>query len=240
MHILAGILIPPLADVTEVVTVVLFILYGIYQLIAGKGEADKKAPQPRNPRPPRPAEAPGRAAPNAPPNQADSLRREVEDFLRRAQGQPPEQEEFAPLTPVAESEQRLPERSVAQQRPSRSRPPRQRPPRQRAPRQPNTLTPDMRTESVAEHVSRHVRSTKIAEHAEHLGDEVGHADERMESRLHEKFDHQVGSLRQQTTSSDTAQQKNTVADEIAELLKKPEGMRQLIIAQEILQRPNRW
>ena len=107
MQTLLGILILPLGDLLETITPIIFlILYGIFQLVAGQAEAKKNAPKPKQPRAPQPAGGPAQAAgqANAPPNQADALRREVEDFLRRAQGQPP-LEEPATRAPLAEASQ---------------------------------------------------------------------------------------------------------------------------------------
>jgi len=234
VQILAGIMVPLLGDLLENLAPVIFLLlYGIYQLVMGKAEANKKDPRPRRPKRPQLAEAPDRAAPvDAPPNQADALRNEVEEFLRRAQGKPPK-EEVVPLKPVAPSRQRPPKRLAAQQRKPLT-------PRLAKQRQPVQAKPTLRREGVAEHVSRHVGSTQIAEHAERLGDEVGLADDRMDSRLQEKFGHRLGSAGLQAKELVIAPKKADLASEIAKLLRSPEGMRQLIVAQEILRRPDRW
>ncbi len=233
MQVLAGIMVPLLGDLLDNLAPVIFLLlYGIYQLVMGKAEANKKGPRPRKPRRPQPVEVADKAAPvDAPPNQADALRNEVEEFLRRAQGKPPK-EKLPPAKPVASGRQRPPKRSASQQQSRTPRPAKQHPPVQ--------AKPALRSESVAEHVSRHVGSTQIAQHAEGLGDEVGLADDRMDSRLQEKFGHRLGSVGLQAKKSVIAPEKADLAAEIAKLLRSPEGMRQLIVAQEILRRPDRW
>jgi len=235
VQILAGIMVPLLGDLLENLAPVIFLLlYGIYQLVMGKAEANKKAPRPRRPKRPQLAEAPDGAAPvDAPPNQADALRNEVEEFLRRAQGKPPK-EEVVPLKPVAPSRQWPPKRLAAQQRKPLT------PRSAKKQHQPVQAKPALRREGVAEHVSRHVGSTQLAEHAERLGDEVGMADDRMDSRLQEKFGHRLGSAGLQAKESVIAPEKADLASEIAKLLRSPEGMQQLIVAQEILRRPDRW
>ena len=64
------------------------------------------------------------------------------------------------------------------------------------------------------------------------------ADERMESHLREKFDHKLGQLEKRTTvgTDKPKTATRTAADEFAELLAKPGGMRQIILANEILRR----
>lgn len=243
---LAGILIPLFADFLDtVVPIILLILYGIGQLLSGREEAKKKAPRARKPRAPRkPDGALGGGDP--PQNQADSLRREVEEFLQRAQGQPKEQE-----VPVGRP-LRAPQLEPESQRSKRSASPQT---KQRTsqsvdieevvPSSVPLLTPvvtssDLRHEGVAEHVSKHIKPQELAEHAEHLGDEISSIEQRLESHLHQTFDHQLGALRHQEDNADVRADQPDIAAEIARMLSEPSGMRQLIVAQEILRRPDRW
>ena len=48
----------------------------------------------------------------------------------------------------------------------------------------------------------HIDTHAIADHAGHLGEEVGRADEMVDQHLHEVFDHQVGSLARKSTVTD--------------------------------------
>jgi hypothetical protein len=101
---------------------------------------------------------------------------------------------------------------------------------------------------VASHVKEYLRSDQFATRAAQLGEEVGEADERMEARLHAKFDHQVGQLKK--SSLDTPSSVGTSPDlppprvpltNLAELLRSPQGMLQAIVLNEILQPPqHRW
>ena len=237
--------IPLLADAEwiKILTgVIIFVLYGIGQIISARDEAKKKKVRPPRPKPPQ--LQPG--APAAPPNQADPLRAEVEEFLRRAQGKPAQQ-------PPAEVKQARPQRQrAARQKPIELRPierPRREaperpsqpaePPAGRRPK-PEPLQPiDLRRESVAGHVARHVSTQDIVEQTSRLGEEVSLADEHMESHLQEAFSGQLGSL--QHREREVAEQGLSIGEEIRNLLSQPAGMRQMIVANEILRRPeDRW
>lgn len=219
------------ADVWEIaVGAIFFILYAVGQLVSAREKAQKKAPRPR--RAP-PDKVPQVAAPADKPlaqNQEEKLRNEVEQFLRRAEGKsaeppkPPSQPTPVP-TPLHKKSRRPAAAQQSQRLPS------QRP-----------IEPLARSkrEGVAEHVSRHLDPSELVAHAERLGGEVGQSDERMESRLQEKFDHRLGSLQHEDRPAEKEKQKANIAADIAAMLRSPEGMRQLIIAQEILRRPERW
>jgi len=251
------------ADIWQVVFgIIVFVLYSVGQLIAAKEQAKKKPAKPRRPRRPQGPEALGpeargpealgpevRAPEGQGParrglerqgqavagqgNQEEALRREVEDFLRRAQGKPPRQEE--PVRPQPRTRPR-------KQTPNR--PPAKRPVAERSkagmqplPSESKQPASDLRREGVAEHVASHLSSKKMIEHAEHLGVEVELSDKRLETRLHQKFDHQLGSLVQEEKPAAAKKRELSAAEEVVELLRKPGGMRQIVIAQEILQRP---
>ena len=217
--------------------IIFFVLYGLGQLLGAREDANKKQPRPRPPRPPRPpAGQPG--APGAPPNQADPLRAEVEEFLRRAQGQ--QAEPRRPAQPQAAP----PPRQISPQRPMReatSRPAQSMPQPPRPPVKPLQPKPiELRQEGVAEHVARHVSTQDITEHASTLGAEVALADDRLEARLQETFQHPIGQL-QHNERNPSKQQPLTIAEEIRQLIRQPAGARQLILANEILHRPEeRW
>ena len=237
------------ADWWEIaVGLVFFVLYGISQLLGAREQAQKKKARPLRPKP----QAPQPGAPARPPNQADPLRAEVEEFLRRAQGKPARQQQPAQPKPA-----RLQRQRTAQQQPLEPRPieprPVERPLREAASRPPQPAEPlarrrlkpqppqpvDLRSESVVEHVARHVSTREIAEHTSHLGEEVAQADDHLEAHLQEKFSGQLGSL--QHREQEVVEQGPSIAEEIRDLISQPTGMRQLIVANEILRRPeDRW
>lgn len=261
---------PPLllADLAEVVKVLMpiifVVIYGVAHLVGAMQEVKKKreaaAPRPKPEPDPfdmgRPAagaaeraplERPGaNPAPAAKPvTLEETLRREVEEFLRRAQGEP-KQKPAAPKRPQ-------------QQRPT---PPKKSQPVVLEEVQPRRLVdaPGSLTSRAAESVaatSRDVLPTgaavdayvteqmrgvaSIGQHASRLGEEVAQADDRMQAQLQQKFDHRVGTLAPVSAAPPKATAAATAAREFRELLARPGGMRQAIIANEILRRPEeRW
>ncbi|MEZ6093531.1 MAG: hypothetical protein R3C03_04725 [Pirellulaceae bacterium] len=94
-------------------------------------------------------------------------------------------------------------------------------------------------ESVKEHVKRHINTGEIAEQVSHLGEQVGLADDKLEARLHDKFDHEVGALDHGPDPYENVygDVKKKVSP-IVELLRNPKTFRQALIVSEILKRPN--
>ena len=240
------------ADWWEIaVGLIFFVLYGIGQLLGAREEAQKKKARPLRPKPQAP-QAPQPGAPARPPNQADPLRAEVEEFLRRAQGKPAGQQPPAQPKPARPQRQRAAQQQPLKPRPLESRPievpqreaargPSQpvEPPARMRPK-PQPLQPvDLRRESVVEHVARHVNTLDIKEHTSHLGEQVALADDHLEAHLEEAFSGQLGSL--QHRELEVVEQGPSIAEEIRILLSHPTGMRQMIVANEILRRPeDRW
>lgn len=244
-----------LADIEDVLKTVLpvifFILYGIAQLIGGKREANRRPAAPR-PRPLPPPEgagpAPGQAG--GQPNQEQSLRLEVEEFLRRAQGKPPAKpaKRNAGARPEPAGSGRRPER-VAPQRPAPQRP--EAPTRRLTPAStpispmgsPGASSPPPLGSGVAQHVAEHLGgAAAIVQHAQQLGADVARADDRLEQHLKDKFAHQVGNLAPQATSAQRrTEAASSMAAEYIKLLSRPEGVRQAFIASEIFRQPvERW
>ena len=144
--------------------------------------------------------------------------------------------------------------------PPRQQPPRQQPPRQQQQPPPRTLAPEVITdvhvvsdpyasETVAEHVRKHITTDDVTENAEHLGDEVAGRDDRIEERISETFDHKVGQLEhkgiggrsesvQDKTTAVTEGEVNTAARDLISLLQNPQTVAQSIMIAEILKRPD--
>lgn len=235
-------------------TIIVFLFYGVGHLISGREDAQKRAKQKarRVKRPP--AE---RGPQGQPPNQADPLRAEVEEFLRRAEGKQPAAESARDRELRERNEggsfrddrargreESPPMREVVAER-STPRPPQPKPRKRRPakpaqrPSQPVPEAKSLRSEGVAEHVARHLSRKSVTESAEQLGDEVALADDIVEARLHDTFEHQVGQLEHREDQA--SQSAASVADEVRQLLSNPQGMRQLIVANEVLRRPEeRW
>ena len=106
----------------------------------------------------------------------------------------------------------------------------------------------LRSSSVGSHVRSHIDTSDIQQHASHLGERISSADERIERRLHSKFDHQVGRLADdqiqdrgevsaQTTSAFEAEDAPEKATELIELFRSPKNVRNAILINEILKLP---
>lgn len=241
-----------IGDLLEAAVVIILMIMGAAShLITAK---PKKPPMRQ--RPPQPPPNPG--APAGPGGQPltleESLRREVEEFMRRAQGR-------EPATP-SESPQRTPVQRPAAQRSAPTRPAPQRlqerraaassapepvvrrltdaPGAQTTGQSPATTTP--LGSGVGQHVAQHLGGTQaLAAHAQSLGANVATADERMVAHLQQKFTHQVGALQQQDTITQIRAVRSPVAQALVDLLKQPGGVRQAVLASEILRRPEeRW
>jgi hypothetical protein len=257
-----------LADIGNVIGSVLALLVPLLWVLKQVFEGAKKV------EPPRPAgggAAAGRPAPagaGAQPagQQADPLRSQVEEFLRRAgrgpQGNQPGQQQ-RPVRPAAprevevllDEDTAIPTERRPLAEPLRpiepavaSSPPRpQQAAASRKPRLPRR-PPQPRRESVAEHVAESVaaHAKAISEQTARLGQRIIEDDQNFDVQLKAKFDHTVGTLTgsavtaaEQAAAAVTASE--TPAAQIATLLANPDGVRQAIIINEIIRRPSdRW
>jgi hypothetical protein len=100
---------------------------------------------------------------------------------------------------------------------------------------------------VSQHVSQHLSNRQFVERAAHMGDDVEQADEQMDQRLHQKFDHRLGRLAGEGSyhvqETQTDPNEMVVAGDspsvpssldIVSLLKNPANFRQALIVSEIL------
>lgn len=265
----------PLAGLEEMVKVwlpiIFVVLYTIAQLVGSVQQEKRKAVthkklQPAEPKDLRniPAGPAGPAAPGAPrkqPTLEETLRREVEEFLRRAQGHAPEQPKPRPPRPAERPAQPQPAQPrVLQRSASGEATPRDRFGEVRPNPQPQLTAaaasqaaaapgPPSRAAigaplvpTVAARVAEDLRgSLALGQHASQLGAEVGLADEKLEQHLREKFEHQVGVLAPKTSNERQQVAAASLAQELRNLLSRPGSARQMIIASEILKRPpDRW
>jgi hypothetical protein len=88
---------------------------------------------------------------------------------------------------------------------------------------------------------------EIEAHTRQLGAEVDRADDKMEARLHQVFDHSVGQLKKQATDSIPKTPEGAdiapalTSANLAELMRSPPAIRSAIVLGEILHRPEeRW
>lgn len=188
--------------------IIVFILYTIGQLVSNNKGNKPPQPQPRGPKPRGPV-----APPQQPRTLEEKLRGEVEQFLRKVQGEQPEE---------------APRPTVVTQRPLVVK---------MEPSSQSVLELEPPRESLQQHVSKHMSTADVTQHVATLGAEVGQADEKLEAHLQQKFQHQIGALEHRQQRAEPQRRQNKAAAEIAALLRTPTGMRQAIIASEILRRP---
>ncbi len=107
----------------------------------------------------------------------------------------------------------------------------------------------IRSSGVGSHVRSHIDTSDIAEHTRHLGERISSANEIVEQRLQAKFDHSVGSLAGDsitdrgevsalTTTAFEAEDVPERASELIELFRSPDSIRNAILINEILKRPD--
>ena len=187
-----------------------------------------------------------------------ALEAEIEDFLRRAGGareQPKPAQ--APAQPAA---QQPPERRLVPQR-DQAQPLREAVRDQViVARTAEPPAPQELGQGVARHVQEHIQSHPVTEHSEQLGRSVGMADERLESHLHQKFDHDLGKIKETSApvaqiesvsqgtdaavweTTETRRERERQAFDnrsanIAAMLRDPANVQQAVILSEILRRP---
>jgi hypothetical protein len=158
------------------------------------------------------------------------MARDIEEFLRKAaERRNRAQQERAP-TPQP------PSQPPATPRTQFSRPPIE-PRRSVEEDDEEVLVPEIveERESVKDHVRRHINTKEIVEHVAHLGEEVALADDKLEARLHQTFDHDVGKLAHSTDPY--TDQKAQSQNDFMRFLRNPKTVRQAIVVSEILKRP---
>jgi hypothetical protein len=238
----------PLAGLMDVlqalIPLIVMVMWAIGQLGGNKPKQKPARPRPAPPaNPPAPVAAAGQGA--KPPTLEETLRREVEEFMRRAQSREP-----APPAKPGNAPQPVPQRRES--RPTRPPTPRADQPVRKLVDSPGSLTTARAPEAprgaptgagVSQHVAQHLSGAQtLATHAQHLGAEVAQADERMAAHLQHKFDHQLGTLEKQVaTQPQRVVARPPAAQALVSLLTQPGGIRQVIVASEILRRPEeRW
>lgn len=257
MSTIHHLLLADLADQLRVaLPIIFFVLYGIAQIVnVLKQDKLKRGQQPRPDADPAPLGRPN--FDNAPPaaekprGLEETLRKEVEEFLRRAQGKP---DQLPGKRPAAAAKSRATTPQKPRPEPAAEPTTRRLVESARSPSAPAAAqqTPPTRSPgrmglptgaAVDAYVKEQMRGVQaIGQRADALGDEVAQADERMEAHLHSRFDHKLGTLvPEASVISKQVSQANDATKEFRELLTRPGGMRQVIIANEILRRPEeRW
>jgi hypothetical protein len=245
-------------DVGQIVVgLIALVMVIVRQLLeANKNAGVKRAQQPL-PQPPQP-QNPNKAPAAGAGQQADPLRAQVEEFLRRA-GRPAEQNPPRPQpAPASQIEMLVKPSQPADPRfigqPLRQAEWRQTPSSSVSPQSAvgtekarNARSGKSRKrKSVADHVAEQVtaRAENLAAHASKLGQRIVAEDTQFDVQLKSKFDHTVGTLGDSETSATadaTSLPSDTPAAQLAAMLANPSGVRQAVIVNEILRRPSdRW
>ncbi len=172
------------------------------------------------------------------------MARDIEEFLRRAaerrqqqknQGQQPPQPRPV-RQPIPEIEVEIVEPKLV------NSPPRIKPNVRPTVGQPSQ---DLRKESVAEHVKKHLDTSRIAQHAEHLGDRIANVHDQVDQAIHRRLDHDVSKIDDLPTITDDVRpgvvggnKVNPLAAELLHMLSNPQSIQQAILMSEILKRPD--
>jgi hypothetical protein len=213
---------PPIVaiELDDILKLVFLLIIGVFWLV--KQLMGQEAAKPKRPAPPKIPPPVRPAAGQAP------LQDEVAEFLRQARqrkGHPQE----------ARVEVREYQPPAAKKKRSAEKPPKGRRARELKERH-----------DVDEHVRDRLDTSKFGQRAEQLGDLVEASEQQFQEHVQEKFSHDLGRLGQSGTA-DAAGPGQTLAapasldapaSALAELLRRPESMRQAIILQEILRRPS--
>lgn len=224
--------IPLIADASDVIGVVVFLVILIISAISQAIGKAKEAQQQQRPRPPvRPA-----------PNPQDPVVRELDEFLRRAaaggKAQPKParpRQQAAPVRPQPQAA-----RPVAPRAPA-------------APKAPPVLVAqpvlaqaaeeleEIRLEpAVTDRLSQAADQRLSSQKEQSLGAGVAQAQRQMSQKLSEDFSHKVGRLAGAKQDAAT-ELPATAAAGLAAMLASPVDVRQAILLSEILQRPeHRW
>lgn len=234
-------------DVETVIKIVFFVILIFGSALAKLASAvfenlGKKGPPPR----------PGAGGANP---QADQLRREVGDFLKRfgveIEEAPAKQKQPPIVTAEVVREPLV--KNKGRERPAKPAPTARqgRPPKSES-------APSGRQKSgqqssrpggqgVSQHVKEHLDTGKMRQHAQSLGSRISDADERVESRLRERFSHNVSHLAEDhlgeqpigegtdsATWSDRIGGYNPAVERIRQMLATPQSARDALILSEIL------
>lgn len=232
-------------DFTELIITAIVLIFAVMkQLFDASGKAAKKAAGQSMPaQPPQRPVAGGPKPVPAGGQQADALRSQVEEFLRRAGGQPQTNQAPPPTQrPASEIELlvRQPQRSSQPQSLAGSRPmPSAAGEKQRTGRRAR------RRQSVAEHVAESVTASTqtLGEKADQLGQRIATEDQQFDNQLKSKFDHTIGTLSEAEAppSSVVTPNADTPASRIAAMFGNATGVQQAVMMNEILRRPSdRW
>jgi hypothetical protein len=225
-----------LADIEDVIGGLMALLVPLLWVIKQIADATKQGKAGEAAQPVAPQQPPPQPARRPAGQQADPLRNQVEEFLRRA-GRGPQGERPRPAprdievlvdAPAAASPRATtsPSLVIPSEQPAQRR--------SVAPRKRKSLA-ERATERAA------ARASRLAEQTSQLGQRIIEEDQQFDVQLRAKFDHTVGTLTGETAAVVEKVAIDTPAGQIAAMLASPDGVRQAIVVNEILRRPvDRW
>lgn len=235
-------------DVIKVVAGVAFLLFAILKQVF---EANKKAGKKAAAAGQQPQGGP-KPMPAAGGQQADPLRSQVEEFLRRAgqknQGgqQGPGQRPTSEIELLVVDDDSLPPQRRAPVESNRPNAPRKAnaPVSDKRPAR-RSVTPKRRVTLAERAAAREEKRVgNLTDQQPHLGQRIVQEDKQFDEKLKAKFDHTVGTLGTTPTSTDSqpaTQERSNPAAQIVAMLINPEGVRQAVLLNEIMNRPSdRW
>ena len=214
-------MIPPLFAIGDLLGVLFWLVIITFSIIS-KIRSGQQQPPPMTERP---AQVPPQQPVRAGKPTGRNIEHEIEDFLREVRGQP----KTEPPPP--------PPKRVIKAQPVQKAPVSEHVPGQNFGR------------GLAEHVYEHIGQDSISTRDAGLGDVVELTDERVEDRLHQVFDHDVGNLAhvedtnmevKEGTDAAAWEQttiKNANTEQIRQMLASPQNIGNLFIVSEILKRP---
>lgn len=224
---------PLIADfgwLKAIVLLVFFIIWIFNNLIGDKAKAKARPQRQQLPQPNGPE---GKGA-----GGQKQLAGEIEDFLKRAGAKRQER-----------ARRKQPTKAVVNPAPT----PPPKPVRRLVPSAAEPQNLDVATgRSVADHVQKHLDTRQFAERASHLGDEdIAKNDAERDAHRKQVFDHKLGRLADTSTgitdSAETSltdaptQPEPAAAVPLATLLSNPQNLKNAIVLNEILSRPeHRW
>ncbi|MEN0111681.1 MAG: hypothetical protein AAF805_13265 [Planctomycetota bacterium] len=238
--------VPPLFGWLQELGPLLVVVFWVLRqvLVAGKDDGPARRPQ-RAPLDDEPAAA-GGARGQAAKGQ-DGLRTEVDDFLRRVErmrgGEPAEEDEPPKRRPSLD-----PFEEPVRRRPRRQAHPIPQPAESiellvdpsGAADEPTPAVPEAsRDRPVADRSVGQLRESQLAENAAHLGEGIASAGDRVEARLHEKFDHRLGSLRRravETPNVAESEPPTSTAARVRKMLSEPTGARDAFVLAQVFSR----
>jgi hypothetical protein len=235
-----------------IIGLIALIVVIIRQLIEANKSAGANRPKPPAMPQPQPPQA-NRGPTPASGQQADPLRAQVEEFLRRAnkpaqQNQPRMQGSGSDIEVLVKPNQPSEPRTIGQ--PLRQAEWRQaalpQPPSKQEKSRQSRGSKGRRRQSVAEHVAEQVsaRAASLGAQASQLGQRIAVEDQQFDSQIKAKFDHTISTLGgadTDTASTSATPVADTPAAQLAAMLANPGGIRQAVLINEILRRPSeRW